>query len=172
MVRGPGPKIISNSNGEELPTFYCPSVSSKGSGKGKTPVSSRNKDKPLSLRVWLKVVVGRKYPLRALVDTGAEVNIIRTGIIPHQSLQHDIHPLTLKGADDTCLKGGNLCVIGVGELVGHDKESQRNVHVQRAIHMYEANITVQAFLSYKWLADHNFMLHPRRHGLYFQDENI
>ena len=173
MVRGPGPKIISNSNLEEPPIFYCPSVSSKGSGKGKTPGSSRNKDKPLSLRVWLTVVVdGRKYPLRALVDTGAEVNIIRTGIIPHQSLQHDSHPLTLKGADDTCLKGGNLCVIGVGELVGHDIESQRDVHVQCGIHMYEANITVQAIISYKWLADQNFMVHPRRHGLYFQDENI
>ncbi len=95
------------------------------------------------------MVDGRTYPLIALVDTGAEVNIIRTGIIPHQSLQHDSHPLTLKGADDACLKGGNLCVIGVGELVGHDIESQRNVHVQCAIHMYEANITVQAIISYK-----------------------
>ncbi len=143
-MRGPGPKIISNYNGEEPPTFYCPSVSSKRSGKGKTPGSSRNKYKPLSLRVWLTVVVdGRKYPLRSLVDTGAEVNIIRTGIIPHQSLQHDSQPLTLKEADDTCLKGGNLCVIGVGELVGHDIESQQNVHVQRAIYMYEAYITVQ-----------------------------
>jgi hypothetical protein len=98
VVRGPGPKIISNSNLEESPTFYCPSVSSKKGGKRKTPGSSRKKDKPLSLRVWLTVVVdGKKYPLRALVDTGAEINIIRTGIIPHhQSLQHDSHPLTLK----------------------------------------------------------------------------
>ena len=38
--------------------------------------------------------------------------------------------------------------------------------------MYTANITVQAIISYKWLADQNFMVHPRRHGLYFQDENI
>ncbi len=136
MVRGPGQKIIFVSNEEETPTFCCPSVSSKGSGKGKTPGSSRNKDNPLSLRVWLTVVVyGRKYPLRALVDTGAEVNINRTGFIPNQSLQHDSHPLSLKGAYDTCLKGGNQCVLGKGELVGHDIESQRDVHVQCAIHM-------------------------------------
>jgi nucleoside-diphosphate kinase len=38
--------------------------------------------------------------------------------------------------------------------------------------MYEANITVQAIISYKWLADQNFMVHPRRHGLFFHDENI
>ncbi len=123
--------------------------------------------------MWLTVVVdGRKYPLIAHVDTGAEVNIIRTGILPHQSLQHDSHPLTFKGADYTCLKGGNLCVIGVGEVVGHDIESQRNVHFQGAIHMYEANITVQAIISYKWLTDQNFWVNPRRHGLYFQVENI
>ncbi len=138
---------------EESPTFYCPSVSSKGSGKGKTPGSSRNKYKHLILRVWLTVVVyGKKYPLRALLDTGAEDKIIRTGIIPHQSLQHDSQPFNLKGADDTCLKGGNMCVIELGEVAGHDIESQENVHVPCAIHIYEANITVQAIISYKWLA--------------------
>ena len=38
--------------------------------------------------------------------------------------------------------------------------------------MYEAEISAQAILSYKWLADKNFLVHPRRHGLYFQDENV
>ncbi len=38
--------------------------------------------------------------------------------------------------------------------------------------MYEAEIAVQAILSYKWLADQNFMVYPRRHGLYFQDERL
>ena len=38
--------------------------------------------------------------------------------------------------------------------------------------MYEANIKVEAIISYKWLADQNFVVHPRRHGLYFQDEHI
>ncbi len=37
---------------------------------------------------------------------------------------------------------------------------------------YEANITVKAIISYKWLADQNLLVQPRRHGLYFQDENI
>ncbi len=71
-----------------------------------------------------------------------------------------------------CLKEVNLCVFGVGEVVGHDIESQRNVHVQCVIQMYEENIKVQAIKSYKWLADQNLMLYARRHGLYYQDENI
>ncbi len=31
---------------------------------------------------------------------------------------------------------------------------------------------MQAILSYKLLADQNFMVHLRRHGLYFQDERL
>ena len=38
--------------------------------------------------------------------------------------------------------------------------------------MYEANINVKAIDSYKLLADQNFMIQPRRHGLYYHDEHI
>ena len=90
--------------------------------------TSRNPDRPLSLCVWLTLIVdGRNFTLRALVDTGAEVNIIRTGIIRRDSLEHDSHPLTLKGADDSCLKGGHLCVRGTSEVVGNDISSQQDI---------------------------------------------
>ncbi len=49
---------------------------------------------------------------------------------------------------------------------------QQPVKIQCDLHMYEADISVQAILSNKWLADQNFIVHPRRHGLYFQDENL
>jgi hypothetical protein len=39
------------------------------------------------------------FPVRALVDTGAEVNIIRRGVIPENFLQKEGHPLTLLGAN-------------------------------------------------------------------------
>ena len=55
---------------------------------------------------------------------------------------------------------------------GKTIEGQQPVRVQTSIHMYEAEISAQAILSYKWLADQNFLVHPRRHGLYFQDENV
>jgi hypothetical protein len=50
--------------------------------------------------------------------------------------------------------------------------SQQRVKFQCALHMYEADISVQAILSNKCLADQNFTVHPRRCGLYFQDENL
>ena len=106
------------------------------------------------------------------MDTGAEVNIIRRGVIPENFLQKDSHPLTLRGANETKLKGGNLCIRGVCTMEGKAVVGQQPVKIQCALHMYEADISVQAILSYKWLADQNFIVHPRRHGLYFQDENL
>ncbi len=46
------------------------------------------------------------------------------------------------------------------------------VRVQCTIHMYEAEISMQAILSYKKLADQIFKVHLLRHGFYFQDERL
>ncbi len=110
--------------------------------------------------------------MRALVDTGAEVSIIWRGVIPEYFLQKDSHPLTLRGANETKLKGGNLCIRGTCTMKGKARVGQQPVKIQCALHMYEADISVQAILSYKWLADQNFIVSPRRHVLYFQYENF
>ena len=39
-------------------------------------------------------------------------------------------------------------------------EGQQPVRVESSIHMYEAEISAQAILSYKWLADQNFLVQP------------
>ncbi len=49
---------------------------------------------------------------------------------------------------------------------------QKHVKIQCALHMYEADILGKAILYNKLLADQNFIVHPRRHGLYFQDKNL
>ena len=57
---------------------------------------------------------GKTFSIRALIDTGAEVNIIKRGIIPQEFLQKDSNPLVLRGANETKLKGGDLCIRGMG----------------------------------------------------------
>ena len=37
-------------------------------------------------------------------------------------------------------------------------------------HFYEANIAVQAVISYGWLANQGLMVNPRRHGLFYSDK--
>ena len=154
------------------PEAYCPNVTGQARS---SPLNSKSKrgELPLTLKIRMDIMVeDHIFPVRALVDTGAEVNIIRRGVIPDNFLQKDSHPLTLRGANETKLKGGNLCIRGVCTMEGKAVVGQQPVKIQCALHMYEADISVQAILSYKWLADQNFIVHPRRHGLYFQDENL
>ncbi len=93
-------------------------------------------------------------------------------ILPQEYLQKDSNPLVLRMANETKLKGGDQCIRDLGMVEGKTISGQQAVGVQCSIHTYEAEIAVQAILSYKWLADQNFMVHPRRHGLYFQDEHL
>ncbi len=59
-----------------------------------------------------------------------------------------------------------MCIRGTCTMEGKSVVGQQPVKIQCALHMYKADISVQAILSYKWLADQNFIVHPRRHGLY------
>jgi hypothetical protein len=70
------------SDPKQPPNFcYCPSV--KGKSRAKKPKSSRNRNKPLSLKIWLHILVGDQIlTVRALIDKGAEVNIIKKGKYP------------------------------------------------------------------------------------------
>ncbi len=65
-----------------------------------SPLKSKSKrgELPLTLKIRMNIMVDdHVFPVRALVDAGAEVNIIRRGIIPENFLQKDSHPLTLRG---------------------------------------------------------------------------
>jgi hypothetical protein len=100
------------------------------------------------------MVVDHVFPVRALVDTSAEVNIISRGVIFENVLQNDSHPLNLWGGNETKIKCRNLCIRGTCTMEGKAVwYGQQPVKIQCALHMYEADISVQAILSYKWLAD-------------------
>ncbi len=83
--------------------------------------------------------------------------------------QSPTHPA---GGNETKLKGGNLCIRVTCTMEGKTVVGQQPMKIQCALHVYEADILGQAIFSYKWLADQNFIDHLRRHGLYFQNENL
>ncbi len=69
---------------EILHSASCPSVTGKGKSVNHTS-KSRSREYPLSLKIWLDVIVEDKtFSIRALVDTGADVNIIKRRIIPQE----------------------------------------------------------------------------------------
>jgi hypothetical protein len=109
--------------------------------------------------------------MKALVDTGAEVNVIRRGMVPSEFLTLNDRPITLSGADSTMLNGGKMGAEGTAVLEGVEIDTNSPLEIQSPIHFYEANIAAQAILSYGWLGEQNFLVNPRRHGLFFQDGN-
>ena len=105
------------------------------------------------------------------MDTGADVNIIRRGIIPTHLLRKAEVPITLSTADSSAIQGGKLGVSGLANLRGHERDLKTPTDVQCPIHFYEAVIAAEAILSYGWLGQHNFHIIPRNHCLEFRDEN-
>ena len=81
------------------------------------------------------------FPLRALVDTGVEVNVIRRGIVPPESLSRAENPIVLSAADASALKGGKWGVSGLANMEGREEDTKRVVDIQCPIHFYEANIS-------------------------------
>ena len=114
---------------------------------------------------------GEDYKVIALVDTGAEVNLIKKGLIPERHLRTPPSPITIITADSSNMAGGNQGVMGLATFQGVETDLKIPIDVQCPIHLYEANITYQAILSYEWMATHDFMVVPRRHALHYRDAN-
>jgi len=163
---------ISSTYPQQLPVLHCPSVSEISSPEDRENKKTRKKD-PLALKVWITINInGENFHLRALIDTGAEVNIIRKGIIPHQLLSVPSRLIMLSGADSTQLKGGQLSAKGTGTLEGTEMDTKQPMEIIFPIELYEANIATQAILSYRWLAEQNLSVEPRRHRLCYRDHQV
>ncbi len=68
--------------------------------------------------------------MKALVETGAEVNVIRRGMVPSEFLILNDMPITLSGADYTMLNVGKMGAEGTAVLEGVeiDTKSPLEIH--------------------------------------------
>ena len=62
--------------------------------------------KKLVMKIQARGPDGRVIRLRVLIDTGAEVNLIKLGVLPSSYLQPSTHPLALVTANGFRMKGG------------------------------------------------------------------
>ena len=100
----------------------------------------------LTLQFWVDLKIGaQRFPLRALVDTGAEVNVIRMGALPLWCIKPNEKPIKMSGADASALEGGQLGVTGELCLGGWEQDTKEWVELQCPAHFYVANIA-QAWL--------------------------
>ncbi len=78
---------------------YCPNVTGQARS---SPLNSKSKRTklPLTLKIRMNIMVeDHVFPVRALVDTGAKVNIIRRGVIPEKFLTKGQSPTYSAGGE-------------------------------------------------------------------------
>ena len=152
-----------------MPVRQCPSV--QGTYSRGDAYSYEQRNTPTLIIHVLFRVGGETYNLKALIDTGAEVCVIRKGILADHCLERSQVPIMLSGADATSFKGGKYGSQGMLTMKAKELDHERPIQLQCPIHFYEAQIAAEAIIGYDWLARHNFIVVPRGHHLEFRDEN-
>jgi len=119
------------------------------------------------LRVKCRFQVGDEdpYRVRALIDTGAEVSLVRKGLVESQYLQPSRIPLLILGANNRRVIGGTLQVSGLLEFDATAYGSHEPVRHIFPTTLHEADITEDIIFSYSFLAYIRLEISPWRHGL-------
>ena len=108
---------------------------------------------------------GQSKVLKILIDTGAEVNLIKPGIFPASSFQPAANPLKLVTVNGSALQGGQMTIPLVLHLQGeHPKTGKTSHHLLGGL-FYEADIGWDAIISYQMLQDQKIGVLPNQHCL-------
>ena len=122
---------------------------------------------PVHLRIG--VTIQREgmedIPAKVLIDTGAEVNLIRRGIIPPHLLSPASRPLRLVAANNQRLPGGRDVATVHLQFSAVEIDSKKKIFLTAPTFFYDAVMEEDIILSYQWLADRNIDVCPSRHGL-------
>ena len=112
---------------------------------------------------------GSTKELFALVDTGAEVNLINSKLIPPELFNPNPKPIRLGVANSHLLMGGSKQAAMTLTFNGQDIDTGRNISLDIPLLAYDADVVCDLILSYGWLSQKNVILHPKRHGLLFTE---
>ena len=120
------------------------------------------KERQLLLRTETELQNGDIQKMEILVDTGAEANLIRQGLVADHLMYGAEKPLRFETANGQSLSGGKRCARVKIRL---QNESLHPGWVDFDVEFYEANIKVDAILSFPWLADMKLGIFPHHKAL-------
>ena len=103
--------------------------------------------------------------VRVLVDTGAEVCLIKKGLLPDLVVERAEKPLRLFAANNQPLPGGRHVVRVELQFTAVDIDSQKRMLVTAPTLLYQAEMEEDIILSYQWLGERDLDVCPRSHGL-------
>ena len=112
------------------------------------------------LTMLLRVTMpsGKQRIIKALVDTGAQVNLIQKGLLDEEEFSAAETPLNLIAANGQVLEGGKKVV--KLEIKMHQKSEEELLppEVQFDGQFFEAAIGINAILSYPWCRKISWLL--------------
>jgi len=119
-------------------------------------VKTNGREAQLTLKVRVEFPSGFRKILTILIDTGAQANLLREGIIPHSEFSRAEERLHFSTANGQCLRGGDR---EVDTRLLLRKKSERGVFFDYPVEakFYEADIHVDAILGCPWLAQKNWL---------------
>ena len=125
-------------------------------------VVRKGKHKQLLVKLIVTGEDVKETPIEVLVDTGAQINLIKKGIIPNYAFRPAKKPFTLMAANGGLLPGGQQEVkldLTFMKVSGDTTEPQE---WRTTASFYEADIPMDAILGYPWLArmDLGVFTHP------------
>ena len=129
------------------------------------------KDDHLRISVTWRSHSGKKLQLMALIDTGAQVYLVRQSLLEAKDLIKMEVPMSLVTANQQPLAGGAYGAQMELLFRAHCEDTKQAVKVQTPTLVYAADIAEDVILSYTWLGERSFLVNPKRHGLLGQVGN-
>ena len=118
-----------------------------------------------NLRLPVRVLgVEKAKRLRALIDTGAEICLVRKGLIEPHQLRPVLCPLRLKTANGQALGGGQFEALLLFEMYAKDEATGKEMLVRLPTWCYEADIPEDLILSYSWCQSRGMEVVAPQHG--------
>jgi hypothetical protein len=130
-------------------------------GEGEVSTSQRR----LLVGGVIRLPTGTEVSVQALVDTGAEINLVRKGLVPKEFWIRSERVKRFVTADQAVMEGGSIELHCEFALQGMSVESGRATQVVCPTRFYDANIGVDVILSYEWMRRADIEVRCRRHGL-------
>ena len=121
----------------------------------------------MALRLDVTLEDGTSKKMKVLVDTGAQINLIKSGLIP---MREAGRPVAFKTADDSPMNGGKELTKLRVKLHKWGVRGDSSQTFELVDDFYNADIQYDLILSYPTLADHKMGVLPHRNALIMEED--
>jgi hypothetical protein len=135
----------------------------------KFPIMRTKANRPVHDRLLIPMTVkfsdGERREVKALIDTGASVNLISRRLVNTIQCQISQDKLHLCGANSQAITGGTFETYFDLMMDTHDLDQKQPTCINVGMRAYVADIRKDLIISYAWLASNHILVDPKRHGI-------